>query len=163
MKFLFLLYFVSFSPFVIEGPSMEPTFQDDEIIVIDEEYSETGEYMRGDIVVFSFDDAPDFYYVKRIVGMPGERLHIKKDGIYIDDKYGEEVRLDEPYTEDGVSSVLVSEAYRSNYKHTYVIPGDKYFVLGDNRGHSLDSRYFKNPFITKSDIKGKYVFNLTNL
>ena len=163
MKTLFLLFFVSFSPFVIEGPSMEPTFIDDEIIVIEEGQSQEAVYGRGDIVVFSFDDAPGYYYVKRIIGEPGESLHIKKDGIYVDDENGEEVMLDEPYVGDGVSSALVSEAYRNNYKHTYVIPDDKYFVLGDNRAHSLDSRYFKDPFITKSEIKGKYVFNLTNL
>ena len=167
MKVLFVLYFIltqsAFSLFMIEGPSMEPTLQDGEIIMIDKNAAENGDLERGDMVVFSLNEKPDFYYVKRIVGLPGEKLHIKNGHIYIESGDGLEVLLGESYLGGKVATAVTTESYRNDYEHTYVIPWAKYFVLGDNRGHSVDSRYFRDPFITKSNIKGEYLFNVTDL
>ncbi len=140
---------------------MEPTFSSGEIAMFSRMF-EPSAFVRGDLVVFSFEDEPDYFYVKRIVGLPGEKIHIRKDGLYVE-KDGGEMKLEESYLEGDADSVPVSEAYRDNYQHTYDIPAGKYFVLGDNRAHSLDSRYFKNPFVKQTEIKGKYLFNITEL
>lgn len=168
MKALILLLSVlslrafNLSPFMIEGPSMDPTLQSGEVIMINEAV-ELDELKRGDIVVFAMDDDPDYFYIKRVIGLPGEKVRIREDGIYVDDEAGNAEKLLEPYLENEAKSAPVSESYRENYEHTYAVPVDKFFVLGDNREHSLDSRYFKNPFIKDSEIKGKYLFNIIDL
>ncbi|MBU1953900.1 signal peptidase I, partial [Patescibacteria group bacterium] len=71
-----------FSPFMVDGPSMEPTFHGGEIIFVERVAAEAT-YRRGDLVVFSFADKPDYYYVKRIIGLPGETVKIISDGVYV--------------------------------------------------------------------------------
>ncbi len=165
--FIFLLSVLSLrafslSPFMIEGPSMDPILQSGEVIMINE-FVNTDELKRGDIVVFAMDDEPDYFYIKRVIGLPGEKVRIREDGIYIDDAGGNPKKLLEHYLDEEVKSAPVNESYRENYEHTYAVPVDKFFVLGDNREHSLDSRYFKSPFIKDSEIKGKYLFNIIDL
>ncbi len=165
--FIFLLSVLSlrafsFSSFMIEGPSMEPSLQNGEVIMINE-FLNYDQIRRGDIVVFALDDDPDYFYIKRVIGLPGEKVRIREDGIYVDNEAGTEGKLSESYLGGDASSAPVNESYRDNYEHTYAVPIDKFFVLGDNREHSLDSRYFKSPFIKKNQIKGKYLFNIIDL
>lgn len=150
---------LNYSPFLIEGPSMEPAMESGQVVMIDRGFSKEG-LSRGDIVVFALAEEPDYFYVKRIIGLPGEKITIKKDGLYLQNGEEEE-KLKEPYLGEGAYSVPVSEGYRENYAHSYDIPPDKYFVLGDNREHSLDSRYFKSPFVSQTEITGKYLFNIS--
>ena len=151
---------VPLSPFLVDGPSMLPTLNDGDLFILDSRAYASAEPQRGDIVVFSDEKDPDYYYVKRIVGLPGERLHVTQDGIYVEDK-GVKEDLPEPY--------LAHAAGDKNYAmdgyedEVFAVPGDKYFVLGDNRSHSLDSRSFAYPFIPKTLIKGKYLFTLIDL
>ncbi len=152
----------SLSPFMIEGPSMEPSLQSDEVIMINESVN-YDQVQRGDIIVFNLDDDSDYFYIKRVIGLPGEKVKIREDGIYVENDAGIEGKLSESYLGGEAKSAPVNESYRENYEHTYAVPIDKFFVLGDNREHSLDSRYFKSPFIRKDQIKGKYLFNIIDL
>jgi signal peptidase I len=146
---------------MVDGPSMEPNFYPGEIFMVNENV-QLNDYKRGDVIVFFNDDNPQHFYIKRIIGLPGERLQIKNDGIFIDNGSGYK-KLKENYLSEQAVTALPSESYRSGYTHTYIVPAGKFFVLGDNRGHSLDSRYFKDPFISTKNIKGRYLFNIAKL
>lgn len=141
---------------------MEPTLHDGDVFLIYEKV-ENSELNRGDLIVFAFDDQEDYFYVKRIVALPGERLSITADGLYLDGESGEEVKLEEPYLPEGVKTTIPIEDYREGFKHSYLVPESKYFVMGDNRQRSLDSRSFKNPFVSLENIKGRYLFHLFNI
>lgn len=105
------------------------------------------EYERGDIIFFLFPDDETQHYVKRIIGLPGEKVVINNGKIYIDDS---EVPLEEPYLkEDWVSA---TGPYEFN------IPEDSYLVLGDNRNGSADARYWRNPYVAEDKIIGKAIF-----
>ncbi len=99
---------------------------------------------RFDIIIFRFPDNREDLYIKRIIGLPNETVRIVNGEIYINDS---EKPLNDPFsTELGAGSC-----------GTYVIPDDSYFVMGDNRNDSFDSRFWKNPFVQKEDILGKAV------
>ena len=97
---------------------------------------------RGDIVVFSKDNTN---YIKRVVGMPSEHLQIIGENSYIDG-----VLLSEPYAVYGKSS-----SFAGNFN----IPEDAYFVMGDNRDYSEDSRFWDDPYIEKDRMIGKLLLS----
>lgn len=99
---------------------------------------------RGDIVMFKFPDDEKQLFIKRIIGMPGETLEMKDGKIYID---GSEASLEEPY----LRVVPVGDF------GPVTIPEDAYFMMGDNRNNSADSRYWNNPFVYRDKIVGKAV------
>lgn len=98
---------------------------------------------RGDVVIFPYPDNPEVTYVKRVIGLPGETVEIKNGFVYIN---GESI--EEPY---------LKEAMRGEYG-PYVVPEGCYFMLGDNRNSSQDSRKWKNTYLKKEDIMAKVLF-----
>ena len=99
---------------------------------------------RGDIIIFKFPDDESEKYVKRIIGLPGEKVTIKEAKVYINDS---EVSLEEDYLkEDWVTATGPYE---------FEVPEDCYFVMGDNRNDSYDARYWNNTYVTKDEIIGK--------
>lgn len=97
---------------------------------------------RGDIVIFPYPDAPEVTYVKRIIGLPGETVEIKEGSVYINGEAIEEAYLkEEMYGTFG----------------PYIVPEDCYFMLGDNRNTSQDSRRWVNTYLKKEDIMAKVV------
>jgi len=146
-----------FSSFLVEGPSMQPTLRNGDIFILNKDAYATSRPKRGDIVVFFKGDDPDYLYVKRVIGLPGERLHVTSTGIYLEDGIKKKF-LVEPYlaADDGAAKVMM----KGYTDELFIVPKDKYFVMGDNRGHSFDSRLFLDPFVPKEDIKGKYIFTL---
>ena len=155
-----------FSFFVVEGPSMEPTLHQGQVFVLDQFSYRFLPPTRGDVVVFSLDKDPDYYYVKRVIGLPNERVFMKGDNAYLKFQGSGEQKLNESYLEVGNS--VVSDNYQSAWakspdNRTYSIPLDAYFVLGDNRTHSLDSRYFADHYISRNNIKGRYLFTLFSI
>lgn len=97
---------------------------------------------RGDIIIFRFPDDESILYIKRIVGMPGETVNIRDGKVYIN---GEE--LDEPY---------LTVATEGDYG-PYEVPEGHYFMLGDNRNNSADSRFWNNTYLSEKKIVGKAV------
>jgi signal peptidase I len=129
-------------PFYVEGASMEPNFYDKEYLIIDEISYRFNEPQRGDVVVFRNPRDTRQYYIKRMIGLPGESIEIKSGTVFVD---GEELAED-AYIED-LSSKSVAPLELSE---------DEYFVLGDNRLVSQDSRSFGK--LDKKYIIGKVWF-----
>lgn len=123
-------------PFYVKGASMEPNFYDHEYLIIDEITYRFKDARRGDIVVFKYPRNPQEYYIKRIIGLPGEKVQIKDGDVYIfNNEYPEGVILNEYYLEDGIQTYSMNEGVEE-------LADDEYFVLGDNRHSSKDSRSF---------------------
>jgi signal peptidase I len=121
-------------PFYVKGASMEPNFYDHEYLIIDELSYRFHEPTRGDIVVLRYPNDQKQYFIKRVIGLPGETVEIaggqvkifntqNPNGTVLDEK----MYLDQEYTQT---------------TRTVTLKNDEYFVMGDNRIASLDSRYF---------------------
>lgn len=136
--------FLLIKPFIVRGASMEPNFHNDEYLIIDEISYRLGDVKRGQVVVFSPpNNESGEYYIKRVIGLPGETVEIEDGRITI-------------YNEIYPNGAQMSEPYIDDYTHGRVkvtLELDEYYVLGDNRDESLDSRRF-GPIDDKS-IVGK--------
>lgn len=128
---LSIRYFI-FQPFVVDGSSMEPNYHHGEYLFIEKVSYRLHVPNRGDVVVFKYPNNPTINYIKRVVGLPGETIRIEQGRVQVDGQL-----LNEPYLEEG-KQTLVNRNTEATYEIT--IPDDKYFVLGDNRDHSSDSR-----------------------
>lgn len=119
-------------PFVVSGSSMFPTFHNGDYLIVDKLSYEVGGPSRDDVVIFRYPKDPSKYFIKRIVGLPGETVDIKGGVVTItnaDNKEG--FILDEPFVKNNSGS----EAHLE-------LQSDEYFVMGDNRNASSDSRYW---------------------
>jgi signal peptidase I len=135
-------------PFVVSGTSMQPSFKTGDYLIIDQLSYKFKEPSRGDVIVFRYPNDPSKFFIKRIVGLPGETITVKDEKVYITPKNTiETTLLDEPYTKDLRPSDI-----------NIIIPYGKYFVLGDNRLVSSDSRVWG--LLDKSLIKGRALFRL---
>jgi len=137
-------------PFYVKGASMEPNFFDHEYLIIDEISYRFHEPQRGDIMVFHYPNDPKNYFIKRLIGLPGETVEISGGQVKIyNDKYPNGIVLDE--------SVYLDDVYTTQTV-TQTLGPDQYFVLGDNRAQSLDSRYFgainKNVIVGRVWLRG---------
>lgn len=117
-------------PFIVSGESMVPTFQDGQYLIVDEiSYTIYGPH-RGDVVVFRYPNDPSRFFIKRIIGLPNETVSIKGSNVKIINKENPDgFTLTEPY---------INEVF--NADGTYNTGSDSYFVMGDNRNRSSDSR-----------------------
>ena len=116
-------------PFYVEGASMEPSFHTKEYLIIDEISYRFNDPARGDVVVMRYPRDTRQYFIKRVMGLPGERIKIINGVVFTDNE-----PLDESYLSEELKS------YGSMEELT--LGEDEYFVLGDNRANSLDSRVF---------------------
>jgi signal peptidase I len=140
-------YFI-IQPFYVKGASMEPNFHDHEYLIIDEISYRFNEPERGDIVVFRYPLNPKEYFIKRVIALPGESVAVIDGDIVIyNDEYPSGFVLDE--------SIYLGEGIRtySNDEEPRQLESDEYFVMGDNRHASKDSRTF-GP-VNESFIVGK--------
>jgi len=141
--FLFV-YLLILQPHKIDGSSMEPNFSDGEFLLTEKVSYRFGKPERGDVITF-FEPNSEKTLIKRIIGLPGEKISIKNGKVFINSQQLEEKYLTKlTYTSGGVF-------LRENEEK--VVPKDSYFVLGDNRIQSLDSRTLG--FIDKKRITGK--------
>ncbi|MGI6360828.1 MAG: signal peptidase I [Bacillota bacterium] len=138
----FLKFFIMDSR-MVPTPSMYPTIHvGDRVLVNKLAYFGDRSPQRGDIVVFvgPADSGVDGDLLKRVLGLPGEKIEVHDKKVYINDQpLTEDYLAEEPYYDFG--PVIVPEGY--------------YFMMGDNRNQSADSHYWQDPFISKKDIKGK--------
>ncbi len=124
---LLFRYFL-IQPFIVVGQSMEPNFHDKEYLVVDKLSYKIRKPARGEVVIFHPPKSPRESYIKRVIGLPGELVEIKQGNVYIDGRLLSEnyIKKDSPSDSDtNLSQKLAS---------------DEYFVFGDNRDHSSDSR-----------------------
>lgn len=124
-------------PFYVKGSSMQPNFYDHEYLLVDELSYRFKEPIRGQIIVFRFPLDKKQYFIKRIIGLPGETVKYFQGKVYIYNKdHPEGFILDEhEYLTNGLGKKYSSE-------DTIILKDNEYFVLGDNRDVSLDSREF---------------------
>ncbi len=118
------------SPFIVDGASMFPTFKNLDYLVIDELVYRFSSPARGDVIVFRYPNNPSTFYIKRIIGLPGETVLISRGKVSITTPRGDTLALNEPY--------IVNEDV--TYTNTRTLANDEYFVMGDNRPNSSDSR-----------------------
>ena len=136
-------------PFFIPSSSMEPTLKRmDRILVSKISYS-VGNPGRWDVLVFRNPEDGKSNFVKRVAGMPGERLQIIDGEIFIDDELQEKPKA--------LRSVSYSDIGHWGTQEPVPIPADSYFVLGDNSNSSNDSRRWEDPFVPRKDIIGKAI------
>lgn len=131
-------------PFFVRGASMEPGFEDGEYLIIDQLSYRWRAPQRGEVVVFHYPNNPRQYFIKRLIGLPGERVQIADGQVtIINSTYPAGVILDE-------SSYLAS-AVRTGGRANVQLTNNEYFVLGDNRAASSDSRSW-GPLPTRSIV-----------
>lgn len=118
-----------------------------------------GEPEHGDIIVFRYPDDPSQYFVKRVIGLPGETVEVIDGIVYVDGVAQEEDYINDNYWLEYESIKDDPQAVEAQGKRynagPYTVPEDSYFVMGDNRGNSRDSRMWTNTFVTKKAIIGK--------
>jgi signal peptidase I len=168
--FFFTIRYFFVQPFLVEGPSMEPTFQTNNYLLVDKfSYKFVTDPKRGDVIVFDIPDPKhtfhtcllpvggscwfetNRYLIKRIVGLPGEKVSIV-DGVTT------------IYNTENPNGFIVPDtevAYKSEMGDERTLSADEYYVMGDNRANSSDSRYW-GP-VPKENIVGRPILRLTPL
>lgn len=141
---LFIITFV-FGVTSVVGSSMSPTLKDGEVLILNKFKYRFSDIKREDIISLKYADTK--YLIKRVIGLPGEKVEIINNKLYIN---GIE------YVEEYLSKELNYQDFKLSDLNYTVIPEDMYLVLGDNRENSLDSR--KIGLIKKEDIEGKIAF-----
>ncbi|OGI95730.1 signal peptidase I [Candidatus Nomurabacteria bacterium RIFCSPLOWO2_01_FULL_42_17] len=117
-------------PFVVSGNSMVPTFENADYLIVDKISYRFSEPKRDDIVIFRYPNDPTKFFIKRIIGLPQETVDIKGSTVtIINEKYKEGFTLNEPYVKNNANNLTHFE-----------LKNDEYFVMGDNRSGSSDSR-----------------------
>ena len=145
------VYFFLGRPFTVSGASMYPTLHNGDRMVL----SKVGDIHRFDVVILQAPDE-NVEYIKRVIGMPGDTVEMKSGVLYINGK-----KVDQPFinTEALVKqTVFMDDFTLESLTGESKVPEGKYFVLGDNRGVSKDSRMIG--FIDRSAIEGKAVFTI---
>lgn len=127
-----IMYLFLFQPHQVKGNSMYANFHDGEYLLTDKVSYHLSQPKRGEVVIFKAPQNQEFDYIKRIIGLPEEKLRIQNGAVFIDEK-----KLEEPYLPEATwtrGGKFLPEG------KTIIIPQGQYFVMGDNRGHSSDSR-----------------------
>ncbi len=147
-------YFIA-QPFFVKGASMEPSFEDGDYLIIDEISYRFAKPGRGEVVVFRFPEDPKQFFIKRIIGLPDETIEIKND----------QVRIFNAENQTGISldeSGYLDPGQITEGELRIKLDGNEYFVLGDNRFHSSDSRRWgplNESFITGKTFIRAWPFN----
>ncbi len=145
MAILVMIYLFVMSPQEISGQSMYPNFENGEYILTNKVTYRLKEPDRGDVVVFESPRNKDIDYIKRVIGLPGESVALRSSSFYINGQ-----KLDEPYIDPSVYTFGGSFLAENS---EITVPSGLYFVVGDNRPNSSDSREF-GP-IAKEDFIGQ--------
>jgi signal peptidase I len=117
-------------PFVVSGNSMYPTFHNGEYLIVNELAKYQGDYHRGDVVILRYPNDPSKYFIKRIIGLPGETVSIQSGSVSITSPTQK-------------TPLILAEPYVQNPKQdssSRTLDKDEFFVMGDNRAQSSDSR-----------------------
>ncbi len=129
---VFIIRYFLIQPFLVSGASMEPNFSSGDYLLVDEISYQFREPQRGEAVVFKYPGDPGIYYIKRVIGLPNEKLTSKDGKVFIFNGANPDgFPLDEKYLPIGFKTSDFNEV---------VLSGKEYFVLGDNRNYSFDSR-----------------------
>ncbi|MFA6274232.1 MAG: signal peptidase I [Candidatus Paceibacterota bacterium] len=119
-------------PFIVSGSSMVPTFENGQYLIVDEISYRLNDPKRNDVIVFKYPNDPKKYFIKRIIGLPNETVDIKGNEVIITNKeHPDGFKLEQPYVKN-----------TANNSTHFELKENEYFVMGDNRSASSDSRYW---------------------
>ena len=144
-----VIYLFLFRPFQVKGDSMYPNFHDQEYVLTNLIVLRFQNLRLGDVVVFKAPPDPDKDYIKRVIGVPGDKVYIKDGSIYLNGKLLNE----SAYLKSDVKT-YPGAFLKDNQEIT--VPADEYLVFGDNRSYSSDSREWG--YVKKSEIIGESFF-----
>lgn len=137
-------------PFIVRGASMVPTFQNNEYLIVDQLTYHFETPKRGDVIIMRYPNDTSTFFIKRIIGLPNETVEMNGKNIIIRHGAGaDSITLDQ--------SFINPSRMRDEYK-TYTLGPDEYFVMGDNRNESADSRSWGN--LPRKDIVGRPILRL---
>ncbi|MGI6542570.1 MAG: signal peptidase I [Limnochordia bacterium] len=139
---VFVILFIA-RAFTVEGPSMLPTLHTGERLLIDKVTYRLRTPRRGEVIVFRYPADPEQYFIKRVIGLPGDTVVIRGGKVYVNDQCLEE---------DYVTSPILGEF------GPYMVPEQSYFVLGDNRNNSEDSRSERVGYVSDELIIGRAIW-----
>lgn len=137
-------------PFVVDGHSMDPNFSNQEYLIVNKLSYNLNEPKRGDVIVFRAPNNPQYDYIKRIIGLPGETVKIVNNSIFINGN-----KIEEKYIPENNNTLIKND---QNITMEVKLKDGQYFVLGDNREHSSDSRDWG--ILPKENIIGKAWFSV---
>lgn len=138
-----------FANAIIPTGSMINTIQEKDRVIASRLSYKFHDPERYDIVIFNYPDDESQYYVKRVIGLPGETVEVVKGVVYVTKTDGETIQLEDSF----VTNCVPTGDYGP-----YEVPADSYFMMGDNRNDSLDSRFWKNKYVARDKIIGKVQF-----
>lgn len=127
-----IIRFFLFQPFIVEGSSMEPNYHNNEYLFVEKLSYRFREPKRGEVIIFHYPNDPSVNYIKRIIAIPGDRVRIEDGLVFLNDKL-----LTETYLAEGTKTLL---SRSPDVPYEVLLPENKFFVMGDNRNHSSDSR-----------------------
>jgi signal peptidase I len=140
---------VVFANAIVPTGSMLNTIQEGDRIIANRLAYITNDPERYDIVIFHYPDDEEQYFVKRIIGLPGETVEVVNGIVYVTTTDGEIIQLDDSF---------VTNCVPTGDFGPYEVPEDCYFMMGDNRNSSWDSRYWDNKYVQRDKILGKVKF-----
>lgn len=135
-------------PFIVSGASMEDTFHSGEYLIIDQASYYFEDPSRGDVIVFRYPQDPSKFFIKRVIGIPGDTIDIQGDAVTITTDDGQTISLSEPYIKSMAENTSLTETLGER----------EYFVMGDNRDASSDSRVWG--VLQKDKIVGRAFLRL---
>ncbi len=146
---VFVIRFFLVSPFVVEGPSMEPNFYTGERIMVNKLIYDIRDPKHGEVIVFHAPEGKD--YIKRIIALPGETVKVEGDKVSING-----TPVDEPYLKEAIQkAILEGHPYNNRNFAEAKVPNGSIFAMGDNRSNSSDSRFPSVGFVPFEKIVGR--------
>ena len=138
---------------VIPSASMEPTIMTGDHIFGNRLAYKFKDPERFDMIIFRYPDDEEQLFIKRVIGLPGDTVEFRDGDVYIN---GASEPLDDSFC--SVTDATMLDPDRTMLDNPFVVPEGSYFVMGDNRLNSRDSRYWQNPFVSEKKILGKAFF-----
>lgn len=149
---VFLIRWLAFTPFIVDGESMLPNFQNDERMIVNKLIYDFRDPKRFEVIVFLAPEGKDF--IKRVIGLPGDKIRVDGDNVYIN---GEPIS--EPFIQDEIDKAAAEgRIYNSStmsITEEMTVPENSLFVMGDNRPRSKDSRFSEVGFVEYDQIVGR--------
>lgn len=135
-------------PFIVDGASMDPTFENSQYLIVDELTYHFNTPQRGSVLIFKYPKDPKKFFIKRVIGLPNEQVVINNGQVtIINTENPNGLKLNEPYV-----------VYKKEDSHSVKLGENEYFVMGDNRAGSSDSRYW-GP-VPEKNIVGRPIFRV---